>query len=57
MYGHYFTLAGTTSVENYSKLTHCDAAIPEGSKPYLPCLLITSGSGSTIVKVTKSTYL
>ena len=51
MYDGYFKASGTTSIENYSKLTHCEAPIPEGSKPFLPCLLITCGSGSTILKV------
>ena len=51
MYGGYFLASGTTSQENYSRLTHCEAPIPEGSKPYLPCLLITCGSGNIITKV------
>ena len=51
MYGGYFMASGTTSQENYSRLSHCEGPIAQGSKPYLPCLLSTCGSGNIIMKV------
>ena len=47
----YFEAHNTTSHENYSKLTHCERPIPKGDKSFLPCLLVTYGSGTIIAKV------
>ena len=47
----FFMTKNTTAMKNYSKLTDCERPIPKGSKPFLPCLLVTFGSGTIIAKV------
>ena len=50
----YFAAHNTPSQQNFSKLTHCERPISEGDKPFLPCLLVTYGSGTIIAKVKHS---
>ena len=52
-----FAAHNTTSYENYSKMPYGERYIPEGDKPFLPCLLVMYGAGTLILKVNRTTSI